>query len=130
MKNKSTHNGICGIFQPVSSFSTTSPSSYKPRTSNTSYQTGVSPSRVQRSKSPLRSTSPVRRPVSPNMHRTTSPRLHNSSLSPTNKQVSLLLSNVSNMVGALSGFSSMLGVLLLPGWNAIPSKGYPQHQIH
>jgi len=71
-----------------SSFSTTSPSTYKPRTSNSSYQTGVSPSRVQRSKSPLPSTSPVRRPVSPTIHRATSPRLHNSSLSPTNKQLS------------------------------------------
>jgi len=72
----------------VSSFSTTSPSSYKPRASNTSYQPGVSPSRSSRSKSPLRSTSPVRQSVSPSMHRTTSPRLHNSSLSPTNKQLS------------------------------------------
>ncbi|KAJ7387499.1 Coiled-coil domain-containing protein 62 [Desmophyllum pertusum] len=58
------------------------------KTSNTSYQTGVSPSRAQRSKSPLRSTSPVRRPVSPSIHRATSPRLHNSSFSPTNKQLS------------------------------------------
>ncbi|XP_020609060.1 coiled-coil domain-containing protein 62-like isoform X2 [Orbicella faveolata] len=75
--------------KPISSsFSSTSPSIYKPRTSNTSYQTGVSPSRVQRSKSPLRSTSPVRRPVSPSIHRATSPRLHNSSLSPTSKQLS------------------------------------------
>jgi len=72
----------------VSSFSTTSPSSYKPRASNTSYQPGVSPSRPSRSKSPLRSTSPVRQSVSPSMHRATSPRLHNSSLSPTNKQLS------------------------------------------
>lgn len=37
----------------------------------------------------MRSTSPVRRPVSPSIHRATSPRLHNSSLSPTSKQVRL-----------------------------------------
>lgn len=72
----------------ASSFSTTSPSSYKPRTSNTSYQPGVSPSRTTRSKSPLRSTSPVRSSVSQSINRTTSPRLLNSSLSPTNKQLS------------------------------------------
>lgn len=37
----------------------------------------------------MRSTSPVRQPVSPSIHRATSPRLHNSSLSPTSKQVGL-----------------------------------------
>lgn len=73
--------------QPIVSSFSTSPSSYKPRTSNSSYQPGMSPSRASRSKSPLRSTSPVRRSVSPGLNRTTSPRLHNSSLSPTSKQV-------------------------------------------
>lgn len=67
------------IFQPVvSPFVSTSPS-YKSRANNTSYQAGVSPVRNSRSKSPLHSTSPVRQAVSP--------RLHNSSLSPTSKQV-------------------------------------------
>ena len=75
--------------QPISSsYSTTLPSGYKTRTTNTSFQTGVSPSRSQRSKSPTRSTSPGRRPVSPNLHTATSPRLHNRSLSPNSKQVS------------------------------------------
>lgn len=75
--------------QPISSsYSTTLPSGYKTRTTNTNFQTGVSPSRSQRSKSPTRSTSPGRRPVSPNLHTATSPRLHNRSLSPNSKQVS------------------------------------------
>ncbi|XP_068679369.1 uncharacterized protein [Montipora foliosa] len=64
----------------ISPFASTSPS-YKPRTTNASYQTaGVSPVRSSRSKSPLRNTSPIRQSVSP--------RLHNSSLSPTSKQLS------------------------------------------
>lgn len=64
----------------ISPFASTSPS-YKPRTNNASYQTaGVSPVRSSRSKSPLRNTSPIRQSVSP--------RLHNSSLSPTSKQLS------------------------------------------
>ncbi|KAK2553709.1 Coiled-coil domain-containing protein 62 [Acropora cervicornis] len=62
----------------VSPFVSTSPS-YKSRANNTSYQAGVSPVRNSRSKSPLHSTSPVRQAVSP--------RLHNSSLSPTSKQL-------------------------------------------
>ena len=45
---------------------------------------------------------------------------------------SLHTSLVAHQAGAYPGFSSMkrLGVFLLPpGWDASPSKGYPQHQI-
>ena len=40
---------------------------------------------------------------------------------------------MAHQAGAYPGFPSMkrLGIFLLPpGWDAIPSHGYPQHQIH